>query len=195
MRHAYLGEPAHGLDLRDPRVDHPVVLTALYLRARLRGARDEAHHDAGGDDGLQPRRHLLERVRLLALKHADVALRGEAVDGRLVEVLLGFLVFRRAPGHSRDREQSTHRGGRPRPSRHSIPPFCRGAYRRPPNRPPPKPPKLPPPHDRLPPKPPRSQPPLPRSQPPVPQPRSAKLLLPANPPPQLDDPQPAPADR
>src|SRR5262249_47919154 len=158
--------PTHGLDLRDPRVDHPVVLAALDLGAGLGSARDEAHHDAGGDDGLQPRRHLLERVRLLALKHADVALRGEAVDGRLVEVLLGFLVSRRPPVHPRAREHPPPRGGPPRPPRPSFPPFCRGAYRRPPNPPPPKPPKLPPPHDRPPPK------------PPPPKLRSAKLPLP-----------------
>src|SRR5215831_10311553 len=69
-----------------------------------------------------------------------------------------------------------------------IPPFWpRGDYRRPPNRPPPNPP---------PPNPPRSQPPAPRFHPPPsPQPRFAKLALWPKPPPHLDEPQAAPADR
>src|SRR5262249_55892281 len=46
-----LWKTAHRLDLGDPRLDHPVVFTALHLSARLRGAGDETDHDAGRDDG------------------------------------------------------------------------------------------------------------------------------------------------
>src|SRR5262245_59078293 len=91
-----LREAAHRLDLGDPRVDHPVVFAAFHLSARLRGAGDETDHDAGRDDRLEPRRHLLEDIRLLALEDPDVALGREAVDGRLVQVLLGLLVLGRA---------------------------------------------------------------------------------------------------
>src|SRR6266508_4123441 len=57
-----LRHPAYGLDLGDPRVDHPVVFAAFHLGTRFRRSRDETDHDAGGDDGLQPRRHLLGHV-------------------------------------------------------------------------------------------------------------------------------------
>src|SRR5215470_15918844 len=112
-----LWKTAHRLDLGDPRVDHPVVFTALHLSARLRGAGDETDHDAGRDDGLEPRRHLLEDVCLLTLENPDVALSREAVDGRLVQVLLGLLVLGRAARQERGHREA-RRHARTRASCH-----------------------------------------------------------------------------
>jgi hypothetical protein len=80
------------LDLRDPRVDHPVVVASGDAELRALGPGDDAHDGARRIDRGRTLDEALRDARLLGLQNAQVALRGMAVDStRILEVPFDLL--------------------------------------------------------------------------------------------------------
>src|SRR5215813_12736008 len=82
-------DTAGALDLSNALIDLCVVVADSHLDLRPLGAREDAHHDAGGRNRRDALGDLLGDVLLLALEHPDAALSHTAFN-RLIET---FHVF------------------------------------------------------------------------------------------------------
>src|SRR5215813_6886237 len=99
-------DTAGALDLRNALIDLRVVVADSHLDLRPLGAREDAHHDAGGRNRRDALGDLLGDVLLLALEHPDVALSHTAID-RLIETFHGLLFLHCAASGEREDGEAT----------------------------------------------------------------------------------------